>query len=127
MTDWLHFSLDELKCSHCGQCYMNPAFMTKLVKMREALEFPFFISSAYRCADHPDEAKKDSPGAHNTGRAVDILASGYQADLIVDHAKEHGFTRRGINQKGDHAQRFIHLDDLTAADDPKYGSPLWTY
>ena len=79
-----YFSIDELKCQHCEKQGMNKEFMIKVEALRHELGFPFTVTSAYRCKDHPIEARKASPGSHESGI--------------------------GVNQKG--SSRFIHLDDL---------------
>ena len=50
-------------------------FLIALQELREAVAKPMQITSGYRCAEHPIEKKKSSPGYHNRG-AVDIAAHG---------------------------------------------------
>jgi zinc D-Ala-D-Ala carboxypeptidase len=116
-----YFTEDELKCSHCGSQGMKEDFMVKVEQLREELGFPFPVTSAYRCNNHPIEAKKDLPGAHASGRAIDIAVSRTEAYLLVEAALRAGFTGIGINQKG--SSRFIHLDDLTTGVRPT----VWSY
>ncbi|OED40296.1 hypothetical protein ACH42_17255 [Endozoicomonas sp. (ex Bugula neritina AB1)] len=79
--------------------------------LRDRCGFPFDITSAYRCNQHPDEQNKATPGTHNRGLAVDIQVSGEQAHLLLLHAMTMGcFTGIGVKQKGPHDRRFIHLD-----------------
>jgi len=92
---------------------MNDAFMAKIEALREELNFPFVVTSGYRCANHPIEARKASPGAHTTGRALDLLVSGENAYKLLSGALRAGFTGIGVNQKGD--SRFIHIDDIESA------------
>lgn len=108
---YVFFSNHELSCRHCGLNHMNDAFMQKLVRMRTELDFPFPLSSAYRCPTYNNTVSSTGfNGPHTTGRAVDIMVSGKQAFDIVSRAAEFGFTGIGVKQKG--ANRFIHLDDL---------------
>ncbi len=98
--------------------------MVRLQALRTKLEFPFPITSAYRCANHPIERQKKMPGAHYTGRAVDIAVSHEKAYHLVQEALQAGFTGIGVKQKG--AIRFIHLDDLE--DSPSRPRPhIWSY
>jgi uncharacterized protein YcbK (DUF882 family) len=79
------------------------------------------ITSGYRCAKHPVEAKKPEPGVHSQGIAADIGVRGSDAYDLVEIALRFGFTGIGINQKGD--SRFIHLDISTDENRPT----IWSY
>tara|TARA_R110000868_G_scaffold326937_2_gene587942 strand:+ start:582 stop:950 length:369 start_codon:yes stop_codon:yes gene_type:complete len=119
-----YFSIDELKCQHCEKQGMNKEFMLKVEALRHELGFPFTVTSAYRCKDHPIEARKASPGSHESGRALDIGLRGEQAYKLIQAALTAGFTGIGVNQKG--SSRFIHLDDL----ENSKGRPrphIWSY
>ena len=120
-----YFTEDELKCSHCGKSGMNESFMNKIEVLREQLGFPFPVNSAYRCPEHPIEARKSSPGAHATGHAIDIGVSRKQGYELVEAAmKSEKFKGIGINQKGN--SRFIHLDDIENS--PTRPRPtIWSY
>ena len=121
-----YFTEDELRCSHCGINNMNNLFMQRIVMLRELLGFPFVVTSAYRCKDHPIEARKDSPGAHETGQALDIHVYGNNAHRLLDAALRAGFSGVGISQKGEHLKRFIHLDNLSTSDD-RPRPTVWSY
>lgn len=115
-SPWKNFSYRELACK-CGSCGIESGrnisvkLMDNIQILRERCGFPLSISSAYRCAQHPDEAKKSTPGTHNQGVAVDILCNGKQAHTILREAiRMNVFTGIGINQKGNRHRRFIHLD-----------------
>ena len=71
-----YFTEKELECKHCEEQGIDPAFMQKVDKLRDKMGFPFPITSAYRCPEHPIEARKSSPGAHASGQALDITCSG---------------------------------------------------
>ena len=118
-----YFSDDELKCKHCGGLVFDEAFRRTLDNIRRDMECPLPVTSGYRCPDHPIEVAKDSPGAHCSGKAVDIKVSGERALRLLWVAMAHGVTRIGINQKGKHDQRFIHLDVDTDLPHPA----IWTY
>tara|TARA_R110000824_G_scaffold178540_1_gene358280 strand:- start:731 stop:1099 length:369 start_codon:yes stop_codon:yes gene_type:complete len=120
-----YFTEDELKCSHCGESRMNESFMNKIEALREQLGFPFPVNSAYRCPEHPIEARKSSPGAHSTGHAIDIGVRGEKAYMLLDAAVQAGLTGIGINQKGS-SGRFIHLDDIEGSrTQPR--PTIWSY
>ena len=103
-----YFTADELKCQHCGAEGIDGYFMAKIDNLREELGFPFPVTSGYRCPKHPIEARKKAPGAHTTGKAIDIGVSGNDAYILIEAAIRDNFTGIGINQKG--GSRFIHLD-----------------
>lgn len=92
---------------------MDLDFMDRLGKLRAAFGKPMPVSSGYRCPEH--NARVSSTGAtgpHTTGRAVDVQISGKDAFKLLSLAAYFGITGIGVNQKGPHAKRFIHLDTL---------------
>ena len=110
-----YFTLDEFRCSHCGEVRMDNKFLLKLDRLRDKCGFPFVITSGYRCADHPVEAKKEKPGMHNTGRAADIrVSNGKERYLIVSTATKMGFNGIGVNKS------FVHVDT-------RNNRTLWEY
>lgn len=118
-----NFLRHEFECSETGECEMHPEFMERLQALRTALGKPVIINSGYRSKRHSIERAKDKPGAHTTGRAADIRVSGADSYRVLALAIDYGFCRIGINQKGDHASRFIHLDD-----NPTFPNPvIWSY
>lgn len=124
-----YFKEKELKCRHTGECKMDAEFLELLNKMREECGFPFLITSAYRSELHPIEQRKNLPGTHTTGKAVDIRVMGENAIKLIQVALDNGIKRIGVAQKGD--MRFIHIDTCTADDFddrdtfPEYA--IWSY
>jgi len=119
-----YFKPKELVCRHTGKEGFDEDFLKTLNAIREECGFSFALSSAYRSPEHPIEARKEVLGAHTTGKAVDILASGEKALEIVRVAQKHGIQRIGIQQKG--SGRFIHLDGCT--EDDGFPCPaMWSY
>jgi len=124
MKRWKYFTEDEVKCKHTGLCSMDDDFMHKLDIIREEVGVPFIITSGYRDKTHPIEAKKKTPGAHASGKAVDILIRGKDALKLIEVALKHGITGLGVKQHGE--SRFIHLDDLESQ--PNRPRPtVWSY
>lgn len=125
--DWSaypNFSESEFRCKHTGECRMDPAFMRRLQLLRTYYGKPMAITSGYRHATHPVEARKSRPGAHATGRACDVAVRGEDAHKLIGLAISLGFTGIGVQQKG--ATRFIHLDDLpNGAGFPR--PTVWSY
>lgn len=119
-----YFTIEELRCQHTGNDGIQAEFLAKLNAIRHECGFPFVVSSGYRAPEHPIEAAKSLPGAHSTGRAVDIAVRGDRALQVIEVALKHGMTGIGVNQKGD--SRFIHLDDLDG--DSHFMRPtIWSY
>lgn len=117
-----YFKKEELACQHCGKYKFDEEFLKVLNNIRKECNFPFIISSGYRCIEHPIEASKLRAGAHTTGCAVDIAATGDKALKILEVALKNGIKRIGVNQKGN--GRFIHLDMA----DTEFPSPaIWSY
>lgn len=103
---------------------MDDDFMAKLDIIREEVGVPFIVTSGYRDKTHPIEAKKTTPGAHASGKAVDILIRGKDALKLIEVALKHGITGLGVKQHGD--SRFIHLDTLDS--EPHRPRPtVWSY
>ena len=75
------------KCQKCGMKVphsMNPRVVNAVQLLRNALGRPLVITSAYRCAEHPSEARKAKPGQHNKGTAVDIkVSNGAEAFEVI--------------------------------------------
>lgn len=104
---------------------MDQQFMQRLDELRRTLGFPLFVNSGYRCPTHNQRVSSTGPnGPHVTGRAADLRVSGTQAFQLIHHAIDLGFNGIGVAQKGDHARRFIHLDDLEA---PHPRPWIWSY
>ena len=119
-----YFTMDEMRCTHCGAYDMDDTFMQRLDQLREDMGFAFPVTSGYRCSKHPIEARKKAPGAHTTGKAIDIGVSGNDAYILIEAAIRDNFTGIGINQKGN--SRFIHLDIIPHSS----SSPrpwIWSY
>lgn len=127
--DWSryqNFTEGELRCKcGCGQAPMDPKFMDWLQKLRLAWGKGMVITSGYRCPKHPVEAKKSKPGAHASGKAVDIgVANGQEAHALVKLAMELG--AQGLAIKLSDGQRFIHVDMMESR--PEAPRPAcWEY
>ena len=122
-----HFSDRELACKCCGVNRMDAGFMSKVETLRSLYGKPIKLSRAYSCPKHNSEVSITGlNGPHTTGHAIDVLVSGEDVYTLLDMALTIGFTGIGINQRGPHAQRFLHLDDLpnsVSAPRPR----VWSY
>lgn len=102
---------------------MDPRFMERLENLRADFGRAMPVTSGYRCPLH--DAEIGGRGAHPTGHAVDVHVTGADAYRLVALAARHGMTGIGINQRGEMAQRLVHLDDLAGAHFPR--PRVWTY
>jgi zinc D-Ala-D-Ala carboxypeptidase len=119
-----YFTSEEMQCSHTGLELMDAEFMEMLTELRVRYAKPLVVTSAYRHPSHPIEARKSKPGAHTTGKAVDLGVQYGDAYTILGIALTMGFTGIGVQQKG--SDRFIHLDTCTEQN----GFPrptIWSY
>lgn len=106
----MYFTEQELSCPCCNENKFNERTLEKLNALREECDFPFVVTSAYRCEEYNRE--KGFTQTHATGRAIDIHATHERAHEIVTKARQFGFTGIGVAQKGPVKTRFIHIDDL---------------
>jgi len=120
-----YFTPAELRCQHTGKDGIHFEFLAKLNAVRHECGFPFTVTSGYRAPEHPIEAKKTRPGAHASGRAVDIGVRGAQALRVIEVGLKHGMTGIGVKQKG--SSRFIHLDDLENGATRAPRPTIWSY
>lgn len=134
-----HFDPVEFVCK-CGDpnCFdegMDHDFLKLLQHFRNYTSIPMRVTSGFRCGFHPIEAKKTHPGPHTTGRAADFALVGascheilYELGWFNSTQEDQSLRFRGIglNQKGDHDDRFLHLDVCDA--EPWRPRPhVWTY
>jgi len=128
-SPWKYFSMEELRCSHCGEMRMKDDFMKKIVDLREVVGFPFIVTSAYRCPLHNYAVSGSGmSGPHTTGRAIDIKCRSEQALVLLCNTLMRDFTGIGVSQKGRHSNRFIHIDDLeTRVEINRYRPNIWSY
>jgi zinc D-Ala-D-Ala carboxypeptidase len=131
-NDLEYFTEHEFKCRcGCGHAPMDRAFLKALDAIRAEYGKPMKISSGYRCAHHPVEARKAQPGtgAHSTGKACDVVVAGSAAfellGIIVDKIEITGI---GVNQRGAWDQRFLHIDTVEAGAGSVLNRPnVWSY
>lgn len=106
----LHFKVTELRCK-CGACNQQvahrvlPAALERLEQLRAAYGKPLALTSAYRCAKHPSEASKKTPGQHHAGTAFDIrITDGAMGYKLMQLAFQLGFTGIALGNG------FVHVD-----------------
>ena len=131
-SPWPNFSFKEIACQETGECEMNEDTKDRLQELRSVYGRGLRISSGFRSPRDSIEAKNKDPegnprpGAHATGRAIDIAIRGEDAYMVLALAISLGFTGIGVSQKGDN--RFLHLDDIQSDDNFHVPRPtLWSY
>lgn len=121
-----NFTTDEMACTCCGKSEMDGEFMKTLQSIRDEMQRPLRITSGFRCQAHNQiisTTGKDGP--HTKAKACDILISGADAMRLFAVAQKHGVSGIGMNQRGEHSKRFVHLDTLTPEEGPR--PTVWTY
>jgi hypothetical protein len=131
-----YFTLAEFRCK-CDVCQADElnsdwfqteafrAFMGVLGTIRSLAGFPFPVNSGHRCPAYNDQIYVDrgeEPGEHLEGPhtigGADIGASFSNAYAITNLATRLDMGV-GIHQRGDVADRYIHVDNQ--------GPRIWTY
>lgn len=93
-----------------GKTGMNETFMRRLQMLRNLYRKPMHISSGYRTALYNAQIGGAEHSLHLQGLAADVLVSGAEAYELIGLALTVGFKGMGIQQKGAHGSRFVHLD-----------------
>ena len=91
-----------------GTHKMQSRVMVHIQELRDYMNVPLVLTSAYRCPEHPIEARKVKPGQHSKGLAVDIYVSnGFMAAKIIKFALTNlDVTGFSYSKK----MKFVHLD-----------------
>ena len=101
-----NFHLNEFECRHCSTVMLKKDLLEKLQTLRDKLEVPLVIMSAYRCPIHNKAVEGADRSQHLLGTAADI--SLHTIDLSAEHiaetAEKIGFTGIGFYNT------FLHLD-----------------
>lgn len=99
-----NFKTHELTCKHCGAVGITQKAMDMLQELRDLWGKPMIITSAYRCPEHPVEARKAKPGHHAKGHAFDIKCTPAEAVDLIILARKIGFKGFGFHPE------FLHVD-----------------
>jgi len=101
---------------------MSDEFMAKLEAMRVEAGFPFIVNSAFRSPDYNRQIGGSPNSQHLYGNAVDLRLYGDRAIQVIVLARKWGMGGIGVQQKGPHASRFIHIDGRSLE-----RAALWSY
>jgi len=123
-----NFTIDELSCRGTGVCRMDENFLELLQQIRNHFGKPMVVTSGYRHPDYNEKVSKTGrTGPHTKGQAVDVLITGKDAIKLFAIAQNLGMTGIGLNQRGPHNKRFIHMDNLPDIPGKQPRPHCWTY
>jgi len=94
----------ECSCPHCKEVKIDMDHVRKLQKLRDDLDCPIIIESAYIC-EKCKEFKEDSDTYHSEGTATDITVSGMTQSEVADACES-------FNGLGRY-DTFTHVDSRT--------------
>ena len=122
-----HFTLREIRDRESG--LLEPPdpvefqkFLDRLGELRLAYGLPMHVSSCWRSLNHSVERNKPADAFHRHYHgAVDILVSGKNALALLYEAVNEQWCGIGVNQRGNHSSRFLHLECLETH------SAVWSY
>ena len=101
-----HFNLSEYACPCCHRVMLHPRLLAKLVKLRNVLERPVFITSGYRCSTYNRKVGGVVNSYHLIGLAADIKVKDVNLIELLGKAEEIDFNGIGFYEK----KNFLHLD-----------------
>ncbi len=117
-NDILYFTVEEFACKHCGKVIIDSRIVETVQRLREYLQKPVMVTSAYRCPVHNRRIGGVKNSAHVRGYALDVKCTNSEdRERILEFLMVHVVRRIGIHPK------FIHFDI-----DPSKPSPrVWLY
>jgi len=101
-----YFKLSEFACPCCKRVMLHPMLFKKLVKFREMIGKPIYITSGYRCAEYNQKVGGIKCSYHLLGLAADIKIEGVSALDLLEYAEILNFAGIGFYEK----KNFLHLD-----------------
>jgi uncharacterized protein YcbK (DUF882 family) len=101
-----YFKLSEFACPCCKRVMLHPTLLKKLVKFREMIGKPIYITSGYRCAEYNQKVGGIKSSYHLLGLAADIKIEGVSALDLLEIAEMIDFSGIGFYEK----KNFLHLD-----------------
>ena len=101
-----HFNLSEFACPCCRRVMLHPKLLGKLVKLRNVLERPVYITSGYRCPKYNQKIGGVVNSYHCIGLAADIKVGDINLIELLEICENIGFGGIGFYEKKD----FLHLD-----------------
>lgn len=103
-----HFNKKEFACKDCGESNINMDLVFALEQLRDIVQKPIIVHSAYRCPEKNAAVGGVSQSQHMLGNAADINIPGLTVQEMYDAAMQvPAFKGGGI---GVYDTNFIHVD-----------------
>ena len=103
---WKNFKPSEMRCKGDHKLKIDPASMDKLQALRELIDKPMRVTSAYRSPAHNASVGGAKNSQHLKAKAFDIQMAGHDPAQFEAAAREVGFTGFGFYK----SSGFIHID-----------------
>ncbi|SEP03198.1 Peptidase M15 [Salinihabitans flavidus] len=103
---WPDFSPAEIACRGTGQFKLHPEAMDRLQALRDRLDKPLIVRSAYRSPDHNRAVGGPKASKHMDGTAFDISMANHDPVAFEAAAREVGFLGFGFYPRSN----FMHVD-----------------
>lgn len=101
---WSNFTPKEIASPDDGSILLDIPALTKLQNLRDTLNKPLIINSAYRSTQHNKDIGGKPHSNHLLGIAFDISLKNHDKDVLYKTAKACGFTGFGIYKT------WLHID-----------------
>lgn len=103
---WKNFRPIEMRSKGDNKLAIDEDAMDKLQALRELLDKPLHITSAYRSASHNKSVGSKPTSQHRKAKAFDVRMENHDPAQFEAAAREVGFTGFGFYEQSD----FIHID-----------------
>ncbi|MFN7177538.1 MAG: YcbK family protein [Thermaurantiacus sp.] len=103
---WPNFSPAEIACRGTGQLKLHPAALDRLQALRNRLNKPLIVRSAYRSPGHNRAVGGAPASKHMDGTAFDIAMANHDPVAFEAAAREVGFLGFGYYPRSG----FMHVD-----------------
>lgn len=105
---WSSFKPSELRSKSHKKLAIDERSMDKLQELRDLLNRPLYITSAYRSPEHNKKVNGAKNSLHMKAKAFDIQMWNQDTDEFVRLAKKVGF--KGFGYYPNSRKPFIHID-----------------
>lgn len=103
---WRNFSPRELACKGTGRLLVNEDALDRLQRLRDLLDVPIVLTSAYRSPEHNSRVGGAARSLHMTGSAFDVRMDNHDPWSFEQAARKVGFTGFGFYPRSG----FMHID-----------------
>jgi len=103
---WPNFSPAEIACRGTGKLLINAPALDRLQALRDRLDKPLIVRSAYRSPEHNRAVGGATRSKHMDGAAFDIAMTNHDPVAFEAAAREVGFIGFGFYPRSG----FIHVD-----------------